>query len=112
MRAGLADHPGVHFGSPHRLSSQEVRELLRSGGFREHQIHVRTFIAHARAVDDVLASSRASSFGNDLSTLTEAEIRQVREELAIELERFRDEQGIRLERHIIFAIAEKEASNS
>jgi arsenite methyltransferase len=102
--AGLEDHPGAHLGSPNRLSSDEVRELFRASGLREKQILVRTFTDYAATIDDVIAFSRASSFGNHLSGLTDAERGRFRQALAEELERERDAQGIRLDRHIIFAI--------
>jgi hypothetical protein len=59
------------------------------------------------SAEDVHTASLASSFGNHHSGLDERERNQVRAAFDAELEHFRDAAGIRLERHLIFAVAEK-----
>jgi arsenite methyltransferase len=112
VAAGLADHPSANLGSPYRTSSEEVRQLFRETGLEERQVVIRTFTDHFAGVDDVLSFSRASSFGNHLSGLSPVEAARVRDALATELELHRDEQGIRQERHLIFAVARKPSADA
>jgi len=103
---GLADTPAAIL-TPYRATSKEVQELFALTGFKTKQLVVRTRAAHFGNVDDVLTFVCASSFGNHLSELTAAERDRVRDALALELELYRDSQGIRLERNVISAIAQK-----
>jgi arsenite methyltransferase len=68
---------------------------------------IRTFTDHFRNVDEVIAFNRASSFGNELAGLGPVERARLRDAYAKELERSRDAEGIRQERHLIFAVAQK-----
>ncbi|WP_437613594.1 methyltransferase domain-containing protein [Sorangium sp. So ce834] len=90
---------------PHKLTVDEVRELLQRTGFIVDTVEIRTFVDHAADVDEILRQSGSGSFGNHLSHLTSEEKREVRDRLARELEAWRTPQGIRLERNLIFAIA-------
>ncbi len=97
--------------APYRLNSEEVGALFRATGFRETQILVRTVTDYFADVDAVIVSSRASSFGNHLAGLSSADQSRVRDALANELEARRTSQGLELQRHLIFAVAEKELSD-
>ncbi len=101
---GFADRAGVAAGPPHRVASDEVVALFRAAGFRETQVLVRTFADAFPDADTVLAFSRASSFGNHLAGLSDAE----RFRVVAELEASRTPRGLELQRHLIFAVAEKE----
>ncbi|WP_437775207.1 class I SAM-dependent methyltransferase [Sorangium sp. So ce1097] len=90
---------------PYKLTVDEVRTLLDRAGFIVDSLEIRTFVDHAADVDEILRHSGSSSFGNHLSHLSPEEKREVRDRLARELEARRTPQGIRLERHLIFAIA-------
>jgi len=103
--SGLADRP-VTLLAPYRVTSDEVHELFVLTRFKAVHVIVRTITDHFENVDEMLAFSRASSFGNHLSGLNAVEKDRVRRALADELERYRDSQGIRLERPFIFAVAE------
>lgn len=106
--AGLATGSGPEFiTTPHRLTREQARELFDATGFRELQLVIRSFTDHFQSVDDVLAFNRASSFGNHLSGLGGEQLERLRAALTAELEPHRDASGIRQQRHLIFAVAEK-----
>jgi arsenite methyltransferase len=66
-----------------------------------------TFVDELSGVDDLFAWSKSSSFGNFLSDLDAAQLGRVRERLAQKLEGLRTPHGIRLQRHLVFATAQK-----
>jgi arsenite methyltransferase len=101
------DLPGedVPSGTPYKVSSQHLRRDLAAAGFSEIDLHIRTFTDHFVSTDEVVAFNLASSFGNFLAHLTPERRAAAHGLLAAELEQLRDEQGIRLERHLIFATA-------
>lgn len=107
QQAGLAHRAEGSVGIPHKVSSAEARELLEQAGFRVKQLVVRTLVDHQPSAEAVHSASLSSSFGNHLSGLDERERGLVRAAFDAELERLRDAEGIRLERHLIFAVAEK-----
>jgi arsenite methyltransferase len=108
--SGLAESPTAAL-MPYRANSEEVRELFVSTGFKTKQLVIRVRTDHFDNVDEVLTFVSASSFGNHLSELTAAERGRVRDAFAVELEVYRDSQGIRLERSFIFAVAQKVADD-
>lgn len=110
-RAGLGSGAELEPGTPHRLTRKQARELFAASGFRELQLVIRSFTDRFDSVDDVLAFNRASSFGNHLAGLRVEQLQRLRDALAIELEPHRDACGIRQERHLIFAVAEKLADH-
>lgn len=94
-------------GIPHKVSSNEVQDLFAEAGFRVKQVVVRTIVDHQSSVEDVYTASLSSSFGNHLSGLSADERGKVRAVFDRELEKRRVREGIRLERHLIFAVAQK-----
>jgi arsenite methyltransferase len=105
---GVSHRPEATEGIPHKVSSDEVRDLFAGGGFQAKQVLVRTIIDYQEKPEDVHRASLSSSFGNShLVGLSEQERSRVREHIDQALERLRDKDGIRLERHLIFAVAEK-----
>jgi arsenite methyltransferase len=105
---GLSGRADAIAGIPHKLSSEEARALLAEGGFLVKQVLVRTIIDYPQSADDVHRASLSSSFGNShLSGLSSEERERVRAAFDEELEKRREPGGIRLERHLIFAVAEK-----
>jgi arsenite methyltransferase len=106
---GLLYREEAAVGIPHKVSSDEVRNLFDGAGLRARQVLVRTIVDYQASANDVHAASLSSSFGNHLSGLTDFERRRVVDAINTELEKKRDAQGIRLERHLIFAVAEKPA---
>lgn len=105
---GLSERVGAVAGIPHRVSADEARELLTAAGFQVRQLLLRTIVDYQQQAEDVHRASLSSSFGNShLSGLSSEEQRRVRESFDQALEARRDASGIRLERHLIFAVAEK-----
>ncbi|HYQ15843.1 MAG TPA: methyltransferase domain-containing protein, partial [Polyangiaceae bacterium] len=106
-QTGLQHRAEAAVGIPHKVSSDEVRELFAAGGYRTKQVQIRTIVDYQQTANDVYTASLASSFGNHLAGLSAQERDEVQRAFGAELEKQRDAQGIRLERHLIFAVAEK-----
>lgn len=104
---GLAHRAEAAIGIPHKVSSDEVRDLFTGAGYRVRQVLLRTIVDHPQSTDEVHVANLSSSFGNSLSGLSESERKQLRTFIDTELEQLRDAEGIRVERHLIFAVAEK-----
>lgn len=104
---GLEHRAEAAIGIPHKVSSEEVRQLFSDGQYHVKQVLVRTIVDYHQTAEDVRQASLSSSFGNHLSGLTGEERRKVQNAFDTELEQLRDPQGLRLERHLIFAVAEK-----
>lgn len=108
LQTGLAHRPEATEGIPYKVTSEEVRALFEKGGFQTKQVLVRTIVDYQASTEEVHRASLSSSFGNShLVGLSEQERGRVRALIDQELEKLRDPQGIRLERHLIFAVAEK-----
>jgi len=108
-KSGLAEHLELGRGIPHRVDIRGVRTLFQEGGYRSLQLEIRTFVDYDKNVDEVLEFSKSSSFGNDLSAFTDEQRQRFRAAFEKELETTRDAKGIRQERNLIFAVAEKTA---
>lgn len=107
---GIGSDAQVVHAIHHRLSVAEVEQLFRRTGLRTLEINIRTFVDFDQNVDDILAFSLSSSFGNDLLSLPEQERPRFREALARELDSSREVRGIRQERNLVFAVAERPRS--
>jgi ubiquinone/menaquinone biosynthesis C-methylase UbiE len=101
----LAEVEEIPSGTTHKVSAGELKELLATAGFSGVQLEIKTFVDHFQDTDAVFAFNSASSFGNFLSSLTHEQRALAHALLGEELERRRTPQGIRLERHLSFAIA-------
>jgi ubiquinone/menaquinone biosynthesis C-methylase UbiE len=104
---GLAHRAEAAVGIPHKVTSDEVRQLFENAGFRVRQVLVRTIVDHPASAEEVHVWNLSSSFGNSLSGLGDGERHKLRAFIDAELEKRREAEGIRLERHLIFAVAEK-----
>ncbi|WP_437319417.1 methyltransferase domain-containing protein [Sorangium sp. So ce385] len=89
----------------YKVTSDDLRGTLLRAGFEDPKLQIRTFTDHFAATDDVIEFYLASSFGNLLSSLAPADAARVKAALEAELERRRAPEGIRLRRHLIFAVA-------
>ncbi|HWT38796.1 MAG TPA: methyltransferase domain-containing protein [Paraburkholderia sp.] len=108
LRTLIADGPEwqrAEIGAPNKLTRDSAASLLSSLGFEVTLNEIREFDDAFDNVDDVLTFSRASSFGNFLSSLTESQIAQLRERLAATLEAHRGPRGLHLTRRLIFVTA-------
>ncbi|MEM5339408.1 class I SAM-dependent methyltransferase [Paraburkholderia azotifigens] len=97
----------AEIGAPNKLTRESAASLLSSLGFEVTLNEIREFDDAFDNVDDVLTFSRASSFGNFLSSLAEPQITQLRERLAAALEAHRGPRGLHLARRMIFVTARK-----
>lgn len=110
LRSLLADDPArqhAQIGAPNKLTRESAANLLSTAGFELTLNEIREFDDAFDTVDDVLSFSRASSFGNFLSTLPELEIARLRKRLADALEARRGPRGLQLTRRLLFATARK-----
>lgn len=94
-------------GTNYRVNGGELAQLLRDAGFDRVDVHAHTFVDDVAGVDDLIAWSTSSSFGNFLSDLNTAERSRVRDRLGQKLESLRRGAGIKLERYLVFATAHK-----
>ncbi|WP_069262232.1 class I SAM-dependent methyltransferase [Paraburkholderia nodosa] len=94
-------------GAPNKLTHERSAALLQGAGFDVTHNEIRTFGDTFDNVDDVLAFSRSSSFGNFLASLTPDDIARVRARLAGALEPHRNARGYALTRRMIIATAHK-----
>lgn len=91
----------------HKVSSGELRQLLEGAGFVDIELELRSFVDHFEDAADVFAFNNASSFGNFLSGLGHEQRALAYALLEARLERRRTTEGIRLERHLSFALAKR-----
>jgi arsenite methyltransferase len=90
-----------------KVSASELESLFIGAGLRPIALEVRTFVDFHADVESVYAFSLASSFGNFLQGIAPEIQALLKKALSAELEKLRTPEGIRLERHLIFAVAEK-----
>jgi ubiquinone/menaquinone biosynthesis C-methylase UbiE len=101
----LADVEEVPSGTTHKVSSGALKQQLVAAGFASVELEIKSFVDHFEDTEAVVAFNRASSFGNFLSDLTHEQRALTHHLLERELERRRTPEGIRLTRHLSFAIA-------
>jgi arsenite methyltransferase len=108
LEEGLNKSDGANaLGTNYRVTAAELTRLLKDAGFKDVDVKSHTFVDDVEGVDDLIAWSTSSSFGNFLSDLNHSERGRVRERLGSKLEALRTSSGIRLERHLVFATARK-----
>lgn len=112
LRRALDDAGLQHVGQPagahnHRVDAQQLAGLLTQAGFDGVEVAPHTFTDQLQDVDELIAWSRSSSFGNWLSDLERDQVAAVRQRLAALLEPLRQGTTIPLQRHLVFASARK-----
>ncbi|MEX3948635.1 class I SAM-dependent methyltransferase [Paraburkholderia sp. EG287B] len=105
--AGEPEWQRAGIGAPNKLTRERSATLLQGAGFEVTHNEIRAFGDSFDNVDDVLAFSRSSSFGNFLSSLTPGDVVRVRARLASALEPHRGVRGYALTRRMIIATAHK-----
>jgi ubiquinone/menaquinone biosynthesis C-methylase UbiE len=96
------------FGTNYRVNGAELQRLLAEAGFERIHVAAHTFVDDVEGVDDLIAWSSSSSFGNFLSELDATQRARVRDRLAHKLEgRRTSNAGIQLERYLVFATGQK-----
>jgi len=103
----LARVPEIPSATTHKVGSGELARLLDQAGFVDVEVEIKTFVDHFANAAEVFDFNTASSFGNFLSGLGQDERALTHTLLEAQLERRRDAQGIRLERHLSFALARR-----
>jgi ubiquinone/menaquinone biosynthesis C-methylase UbiE len=94
-------------GTNYRVTAAALQQLLADAGFERVQVVAHTFVDDVAGVDDLVAWSTSSSFGNFLSELNADQHARVKARLAKKLEPLRRGGVIKLERHLVFALAHK-----
>jgi arsenite methyltransferase len=95
------------FGTNFRVGGQELAELVAAAGFVDVDVQSHTFVDTLEGVDELMAWSKSSSFGNFLADLDAGELQRVRARLSQKLESARTPEGIQLERYLVFATARR-----
>lgn len=91
----------------HRVDATRLAELLAQAGFSGIEVASHTFVDQLQDVDELIAWSRSSSFGNWLSDFEPDQRGRVRDRLAELLELRRRGTTIPLQRHLVFASARR-----
>ncbi len=91
----------------HGVTTTELILLLAKAGFAIKDIRVKTIFWPFHTAKDITKHSEASSFGNYLSYVPNSIRESVKSDIEAELEKHRTEEGIKLERHTVFAVAQK-----
>ena len=111
--AGLGDSAGRPWISAYRLDSDELSHLLAKVGFQATSVGLRPFVDYFADVGEVIdfefsaLNSLGNSTGNFFAGLPAEKRAKVRAALAHELGAYETPSGIRLDRHMIFALARK-----
>jgi ubiquinone/menaquinone biosynthesis C-methylase UbiE len=95
-------------GANYRVGQRELGELLERAGLVDVRVDAHTFVDTLDGVDDLIAWSQSSSFGNFLSDLEQGERERVRARLSRKLEQRRTPDGIQLERYLVFATGRRD----
>jgi len=113
LEEGLNDAAAASgFGTNYRVDAAQLGQLLRDAGFTSVEVTPHTFVDEVRDVDDLIAWSTSSSFGNFLADLSPDQRTQVRKRLSQKLEARRSDGVIRLERYLVFATATKPSAQT
>lgn len=91
----------------HGLTTTELIQLLARAGLTIKDVEIKEIRRNYPTAGDVIRFSEASSFGNFLNHVPEALRDQAKADIASELEKQRNENGITFSSYTIFAIAEK-----
>ena len=94
-------------GTNYRVGREGLAELLVGAGFADVSVEPHTFVDTLTGVDDLIAWSESSSFGNFLADLGADERARLRRRLERELEAHRGPGGIQLERYLVFGTARR-----
>jgi arsenite methyltransferase len=108
LEEGLNDAAAASgFGTNYRITGSALAEQIRAAGFANVDVRTHTFVDDVHDVDDLIAWSTSSSFGNFLSDLDAAQHARVRARLAQKLDARRVGSVIKLERYLVFATADR-----
>jgi ubiquinone/menaquinone biosynthesis C-methylase UbiE len=95
----------------HGVTTTELIESLTENGLSIKNIYLKSISWPFNTARDLIVHSESSSFGNYLSHVPDTLRDQARADIEIELEKYRTEEGIKIDRHTIFAIAQRGSLN-
>jgi len=109
---GVADEsPADQAGSKQAATANEIRAMLEEAGFAPELVEVRTFVSTFRDVSQIIAFSQATAYGQLVPGATADDYAAFREAVETLLGgEFSDcvtDEGIRLERYVLLAVAAK-----
>ena len=113
VRAGGTADESQHeqAGSKQAATAQEIRAMLEQAGFSPALVEVRTFVSTFRDVSQIIAFSQATAYGQLVPGATADDYAAFREAVETLLGgEFSDcvtDEGIRLERYVLLAVAAK-----
>lgn len=92
---------------PHAVAWRSLSALINQTGFSSHTLSDEVMVDYHASLDDVLAFNLNSAFGNFLQGLEEDQYEQLRQLVAEKLVPLTTSKCIRLERYLIFAVANR-----
>jgi len=101
------EYPESEAGFAHRVSQQELLELLEQAGFGLSNVDLVPHVQFQPSAEAAVEFAQASSFGNFLSHLPDDLRQSARAEIIRELERSKSAEGIRQESQRLVAIAHR-----
>jgi ubiquinone/menaquinone biosynthesis C-methylase UbiE len=107
LEEGLDIAEASAFGTNYRVNAAALAKLLEQAGFERVEVVAHSFVDDVSDVDDLVAWSTSSSFGNFLSELNPEQLQRVTARLSKKLEAHRNGGTIQLERYLVFATAHK-----
>jgi arsenite methyltransferase len=94
-------------GANYSVGATELERLLRDAELDRVRVDEHTFVDTVSGLDELVAWSQSSSFGNFLADLSPSDQARVRTRLQRKLEALRTPEGIKLERYLVFATARR-----
>jgi arsenite methyltransferase len=91
----------------HHVTAEELSQLLRNTGFAIEHLALEAHSTHHPTAEAAIQFAQASSFGNYLGRIPQELRAAARREIAIELEKLRDPEGILQRGTRILALARK-----
>lgn len=93
--------------NPGAVTNASLRTLVEAAGFTGYESRTQTIVDQVPDAQNLFDWSRSSSFGNGVADFGAQELQRVLAALTRELQPYRDGDGFRLERYLIFAFAHK-----
>jgi arsenite methyltransferase len=93
---GLSETAAGGFGTNYRITAADLARLIGEAGFKNVEVKSHTFVDDIHDVDELIAWSTSSSFGNFLSDLDPAQHKRVRDRLAKKLDALRQGDLVKL----------------
>jgi SAM-dependent methyltransferase len=92
---------------PRAVGWQQLSGLINQAGFSSHTLSDEVLVDYHADLDSVLAFQLGSALGNFLQSLEDEQYAQLRQLLADRLQPLSTSKGVRLERYLIYAVANR-----